>query len=80
MLKTSPSGEGDFSWCNIKIKTDEAKVVAAVWGAEFVQFVAGLPILHWTILNFEEYMMNSSFSINHPGAIHHFLQKRPTTK
>ena len=31
-----------------RIKTEEkAKVVAAVWGTEFVQFLAALAILHY---------------------------------
>ena len=27
----------------------KAKVVASVWGAKFIQFLAALDILHWTI-------------------------------
>ena len=35
-----------------RIKTEEkAKVVAAVWGEEFIQFLAALAVLPWTILN-----------------------------
>ena len=35
-----------------RIKTEEiAKVVAAVGGEEFIQFLAALAILPWTILN-----------------------------
>ena len=30
------------------IKTEEF-VVAAVWGTEFIQFLAALAVLHWTI-------------------------------
>ena len=31
-----------------RIYTEEkTKVVAAVWGTEFIQFLAALPILHW---------------------------------
>ena len=29
----------------------EAKVVASVWGTEFIQFLAALAVLHRTILN-----------------------------
>ena len=55
-----------------RIKTEEkAKVVAAVWGAEFTQFLARLAILPRTIL---ENRMNSSFSFKSSWAIHHILQ------
>ena len=30
-------------------KKDKAKVVASVWGAEFVQFLAALAVLPWSI-------------------------------
>ena len=31
-----------------RIKTEEkAKVVAAVWGAKFIRFLAALAVLHW---------------------------------
>ena len=34
----------------IRIKTEEkAKVVASVWGEEFIQILAALAILYWTI-------------------------------
>ena len=43
-----------------RIKTEEkAKVVAAVWGKEFIQFLAALAILPRTVL---KKRMNSSFS------------------
>ena len=33
-----------------RLKTEEqAKVVAAFRGAEFIQFLAALAVLHWTI-------------------------------
>ena len=33
-----------------RIKTEEkVKVVAYVWGAEFIQFLAALAVLHWPI-------------------------------
>ena len=33
-----------------RIKTGEkAKVVATVWGEEFIKFLAALAVLHWTI-------------------------------
>ena len=36
----------------IRIKTEEkAKVVASVWGEEFIQFLAALAVLPRTILN-----------------------------
>ena len=56
-----------------RINTEEkAKIVAAVWGTEFIQFLAALAILDFrTIL---KNRMNSSFSSNHPGAIHPILQ------
>ena len=54
-----------------RIKTEEkAKIVAAVWGAEFIQFLAALAICTWTFL---KNRMNSFCSSNHPGAIHPIL-------
>ena len=54
-----------------RIKREEkAKVVAAVWGAEPIQFLAVLAILHQDDL---KNRMNSSISLYHPGAIHDFL-------
>ena len=54
-----------------KIKTEEkAKVVAAVWGTELIQFLAALAFLH------QDYLkkgMNSSYSSYRPGAIHPML-------
>ena len=51
-----------------RIKTEEkARVVAAVWGTELIQFIAALTILHqddW------KKGMNSSYS---PGAINPIL-------
>ena len=33
-----------------RIKTDEkAKVVASVWGEEYIQLLAALAVLHWKI-------------------------------
>ena len=44
-----------------RINTEEkAKVIAAVWGTEFIQFLAALTIFNRT---------NSSFSSNHPVAV-----------
>ena len=51
-----PGGEIWKSWAGIRkkrIKTQEkTKVVAPVWGSEFIQFLAALAILHSD--NFEE--------------------------
>ena len=45
-------------------KEERPKVVPAVWGSEFIKFLAALAILHYrTIL---KNRMNSSFSLNHP--------------
>ena len=49
---------------------DKAKIVAAVWGTEFVQFLAPLAILYQDDLKIR---MNSSFSSYNPGAINPFL-------
>ena len=46
---------------------EKAKVVAAIWGTEFIKFHAALTILHH---NENENRMNSSFSSYHTGAIH----------
>ena len=55
-----------------RIKTEEkAKVVAAVWGREFIQFITALAILHQN--DFKEKDEFFLFS-NHPGAIHPILQ------
>ena len=55
-----------------KINTEErAKVVAAVWGTGFIQFLAALAVFSRTIL---KNRMNSSFASNHFGAIHLILQ------
>ena len=56
-----------------RIYTEEkAKVVAAVWSTEFIQFLAALAIFHQDDLNNR---MNLSFSSYHPGpgAIYPFL-------
>ena len=54
-----------------RIYTEEkAKVVAAVWETELLQFLAVLAIFHQDDL---KNRMNSSFSVYHPGAIHPFL-------
>ena len=54
-----------------RIYTEEkAKVVAAVRGTEFNQFLFAPAILHQDDLNNR---INSSFSSYHPGAIHPFL-------
>ena len=49
-----------------------AKVVAAVWGTQFIQFLAALAILHY--MTIFKNRTNSSFSLNHPGAIHPIIQ------
>ena len=49
----------------------QAKVVAAVWGTVFIQFLAVIAVLHEDDL---KNIMNLSFSSNYPGAIHPFLQ------
>ena len=58
-----------------RIKTEEeAKVVASVWGEEFIQLLAALTVLHRTILiiglnapGWLKERMNSSFSSNRPS-------------
>ena len=63
-----------------RINTEEkAKVVAAVWGTEFIQFLAALAILHYrTIL---ENRMNSSFCLIHLGACNSsYSSSRPSAK
>ena len=49
---------------------EKAKVVTAVWGIAFIQFLAVLVILNHVDL---KNRMNSSFSSCHPGAINPFL-------
>ena len=58
-----------------RIYTEEkAKVVAVVWGREFMKFLAALAIFHYkTVL---KKIMISSFSLNHPGASHPILFKK----
>ena len=46
---------------------EKGNVVAAVWGTEFIQFLAALAILNQDDL---KNMMNASFSSYHPGATH----------
>ena len=49
-LKGSISNNSDFFRHRRRIKTEEkAKVVASVWGEEFIQFIATLAVLHWMI-------------------------------
>ena len=56
----------DISDHRRRINTGEkAKVVAAVWGTEFIQFLAALAILHQDDL---KKRMNSSYSSNRPSA------------
>ena len=49
----------------------KAKVIAAIWVTEFIQFLVALAILPGAILKI---MMNSSFFSNRPGAIHPILK------
>ena len=66
-----------------ELKTEEkANVVAAVWGTEFIQFLAAQATFHQDDLknmmnctqdNLKN-RMNSSISSNHPGSIHPILQ------
>ena len=59
-------------YCKRRIKTEEkAKVVAAVWGEEFIQLLAALAILPRTIWRTG---WIHPFVSNHPGAIHPILQ------
>ena len=61
-------------WCSHRrrIKTEKkAKVVAAVWGTELIQFFAVLAILHQDDL---KKGMNTSYSSYRPVAIHRILQ------
>ena len=63
-----------FSMCDRHrrgIDTEEkAMVVAAVWGTEWIKFLAALDILHPDDL---KKRMNSSYSSYHPGATHPIL-------
>ena len=57
-----------------KIKAEgKAKVVASVWGEEFIQFLVAQDNLPRTIL---KKSMNSIHPLisNHPGAIHHIIE------
>ena len=48
LLARSEEEEGRGAYRR-RIKTEEkAKVVASVWGAEFIQFLAALAVLNWT--------------------------------
>ena len=49
---------------------DKAKVVAAVWGTEFIQILDALAIFHQDGL---KNRTNSSFSSYHPGTIYPFF-------
>ena len=61
----------NYYFHRIRIYTEEkAKLVAAVWGTEFIQCLAALVILHQEEL---KNRLNSSFPSYHPGAIHPFL-------
>ena len=54
-----------------RINTEEkAKVVAAIWGTECMQFLVALAVFHQVDL---KNRMNLSFSSYHPSAIHPFL-------
>ena len=58
-------------WHRRRIFAEEkAKVVAAVWGTAFIEFIAALAILHQGKL---KNRMTLSFSSYHPDAIHPFL-------
>ena len=53
------------------IKTEEkAKVVAAIWGTELIQFLAALAILHQDDM---KKGMNLCYSQYRPGAVHSIL-------
>ena len=53
---------------------DKAKVVATVWGTDFIKLLAALAILHQDDL---KNRMKSSFTLYHPGAIHPVLHTIP---
>ena len=53
-----------------KKKDKDRKVVAALWGTEFIKFLAALAILHQEELKKE---MNSSYSSNRLDSIHPIL-------
>ena len=58
-----------------RIKTEEkAKVVASVWGEEFIQFLAALAVLPRTIL---KNRMNSSFSFKSSWCNSSYNSNRP---
>ena len=60
-----------------KYTEEKVKVIAAVWGAEFIQFHAALVFfLPRTILINRMYLC-FSFLSNHPGEIHPIIQNRP---
>ena len=57
-----------FLYQRRRVKTEEkAKIVAAIWGTEFIQFLAAVAVLHQDDLKKE---MNSFYSLFLPGAIH----------
>ena len=63
-------------WRRRRIKTEEKeKVVASVWVAVFIKFLAALDILYQNDIKGGNGFI---FSSNHPGAIHPIIQKRPT--
>ena len=60
-----------------RLKTEEkAKVLAAVWGEEFIQFLAALAVLSGMILNNR---MNSSFSFKSSWCNSSYEKRRPLT-
>ena len=59
------------AWHRRWIKTEEkAKVVASVWGAEFIQFLAAIAVLYWTI-------SRTGYITSVIASIHPILQNRP---
>ena len=58
-------------WINTE---EKAKVDTAVWGTELIQFLAAQAILPRTIL---KNRINSSFSSDHPLAVHLIHQSVP---
>ena len=63
LIISTMGGINRIAYCRRRIKTEEkVKVVASVWGKEFIQFLAALAFLPWTIL---KNRINSPFSINH---------------
>ena len=54
-------------------KEVKAMVIAAVWGTEFIQFLAAQATVFCTRTILKNWI-NSYFSSNHPGAIQRILQ------